>query len=115
MSGAVCLPGMSAREDLADWGDVPDMIEGRSRTSGRLLHKGPDGHPECGLWLCTPGKWRCEVTADEFCHFLEGRCTYVSEDGETTEIAPDTAAFFPMGWKGTCTVHETVRKAYMIR
>ena len=31
------------------------------------------------------------------------------------EITPDMAAFFPKGWKGTCRVHETVRKVYMIR
>lgn len=101
--------------DLVDWGVIPTMIEGESRTSGRLLHKGPNGENECGLWVCTPGKWNCHVTRDEFCHFLEGRCTYVHESGEVIEIAPDTAAFFPQDWKGVCTVHETIRKVYMIR
>jgi uncharacterized protein len=24
-------------------------------------------------------------------------------------------AFFPKDWKGTCRIHETVRKVYMIR
>ena len=28
---------------------------------------------------------------------------------------PDTVAFFPKDWKGTCRVHETIRKVYMIR
>ena len=28
---------------------------------------------------------------------------------------PDTTAFFPQDWKGTCRVHETIRKVYMIR
>ena len=28
--------------DVVDWGDVPTMIEGQSRTSGVLLHKGPN-------------------------------------------------------------------------
>jgi uncharacterized cupin superfamily protein len=55
------------------------------------------------------------VTRDEFCHFLEGRCTYVHESGEVIEIVPDTAAFFPQDWKGVCTVHETIKKVYMIR
>ncbi len=103
------------QEELVDWGAVPSMIEGESRTSGTLLHKGPDGRPECGIWICTPGYWHCHVTADELCHFLEGRCTYTHESGEVIDIEPDTAAFFPAGWKGTCRVHETVRKVYMIR
>ena len=68
-----------ALTDLVDWGVIPTMIEGESRTSGKLLHKGPEGRSECGLWVCTPGKWACHVTRDEFCHFLEGRCTYVHE------------------------------------
>lgn len=101
--------------DLADWGPIPTMIEGQSHSSGRLLHKGPGGQSECGIWVCTPGRWACHVTRDEFCHFLAGRCTYVHESGEVIEIVPGTAAFFPEGWRGECTVHETVRKLYMIR
>jgi uncharacterized cupin superfamily protein len=91
------------------------MIEGSSRTSGVLLTRQPDGRAESGIWICTPGKWACHVTSDEFCHFLQGRCTYLHESGETIEIVPDTASFFPKDWKGVCTVHETVRKVYMIR
>jgi uncharacterized cupin superfamily protein len=101
--------------DLVDWGPIPTMIEGVSTTSGKLLHKGPEGRSECGIWRCTPGKWFCHVTRDEFCHFLSGRCTYVHESGEVLEIGPDTAAFFVQDWKGVCTVHETVTKLYMIR
>ncbi|MGE4247562.1 MAG: cupin, partial [Parvibaculaceae bacterium] len=43
------------------------------------------------------------------------RCTYTHESGEVIEIVPDTAAFFPKDWRGTCRVHETVRKVYMMR
>ncbi len=101
--------------ELVEWGVIPTMLEGASHTSGKLLHKGPGGRSECGIWRCTPGKWFCHVTRDEFCHFLAGRCTYVHESGEVIEIAPDTAAFFPENWRGVCTVHETVTKIYMIR
>ena len=105
----------SQRQGLADWGVIPTMIEGRSDTSGILLHKGPDGSPETGLWVCSPGYWECHVTRDEFCHFIEGSCTYTHQSGEVIEIGPDSIAFFPQGWKGTCRVQETVRKVYMIR
>lgn len=95
---------------------VPETIEGEeSRTSGFLIHKGEGGVPEAGVWICTPGFWRCHVERDEFCHFLSGRCTYAHESGDIIEVEADTTAFFPAGWKGTCRVDETVRKAYMIR
>ncbi len=37
-----------------DWGMIPTMIEGESRTSGIVLHKGPNGESETGIWICTP-------------------------------------------------------------
>lgn len=114
-SSAPHLAAASTAGPLTAWGPVPTMREGVSETSGILIHKGEDGRSECGVWVCTPGVWDCHVTRDEFCHFLAGRCTYVHETGETIEITRDTAAFFPAGWKGVCTVHETVRKVYMIR
>lgn len=97
-----------------DWGVIPTMLEGESRTSGILLSRDADGRAESGIWICTPGFWSCHVTRDEFCHFLAGRCTYTHESGEVIEIEPDTAAFFPQDWRGTCRVHETVRKVYLI-
>ena len=101
--------------ELVDWGAVPTMIEGRSHTSGKLLHKGPEGRSECGLWVCTPGKWPLKIPRDEFCHFIAGRATYVGDDGETIEVRPGTCVHFPAGWTGVCTVHETIRNAYMLR
>ena len=102
-------------EASADWGAVPTMIEGKSVTSGRLLHKGPGGRNETGIWVCTPGYWNCHVISDEYCHFIRGSATYTHEAGEVIEIKPDTVAYFPKDWKGTCRVHDTVRKVYMIR
>lgn len=103
----------TAVDTLEDWGPVPNMIEGQSHTTGKLLHKGPDGRSECGIWTCTPGYWECDVARNEFCHFLDGRATYTHESGDVIEIEPGTTVFFPEGWTGTCRVHKTVRKAYM--
>lgn len=102
-------------EAVTDFGVVPTMIEGESHTSGVILHMDPDGEAESGVWVCTPGYWNCHVTSDEFCHFIAGRCTYTHESGDVIEIVPDTAAFFPKDWKGTCRVHETIRKVYLSR
>ena len=37
--------------DLTDWGVIPTMIEGESHTSGVLLHQGPNGESETGVWI----------------------------------------------------------------
>jgi uncharacterized cupin superfamily protein len=99
---------------LKDWGMVATMVEGSSHTAGILLSRDADGRAESGLWTCTPGMWRCEVRRDEFCHFLDGDCCYTHESGEKIEIAPDTLALFPAGWRGLCQVRKTARKIYMI-
>ena len=103
-------------DELTDWGPMPAPIGTPvSRPSGCLLSRDEDGANEIGLWVCTPGSWRCEVERDEFCQFLAGRCIYVEDGGERLEIEGGDAAYFPAGWRGTCEVLETVRKTYMIR
>ena len=109
-------PAGIAGDALVDWGPVAKPLgKAVSHTSGRLLHREQDGTNETGLWVCTPGTWRCEVERDEFCQFLAGRCIYTDDTGTRLEIAGGDAAFFPAGWSGTCEVLETVRKTYMIR
>ena len=104
----------STRVDLVDWGVQPDAIEGVSRSSGRLVHKGPGNVPESGVWVCTPGRWRLHIPRDELCHFVAGRATYRSDAGEVIEITPATLVLFPAGWRGECTVHETLRNTYLL-
>ena len=101
--------------DLVDWGVIPTMIEGKSHTSGKLLYKGPEGRSECGLWVCTPGKWHCHVTRDEFCHFLSGQGSYIHDNGEQIPVAAGTLVFFPAGWTGISIITQTLTKAFMCR
>ncbi len=103
-------------EDLVDWGGHLEPIDGRSMNTGRLLWKGEeDGLPEAGVWICTPGSWRLDLPRDELCHFVSGRATYSSDDGEVIEVVPHTVVHFREGWSGTVTVHETIRSVYMLR
>jgi uncharacterized protein len=99
---------------LKDWGFQPNSISGQSKSDGVLLHKGPNGQPEVGLWQCTPGTWPLEIPRNELCHFVSGRATYVHESGEVIGVVPGTVVLFPAGWKGICTVHETMRNVYML-
>jgi uncharacterized cupin superfamily protein len=114
-SSAPHLPGASAwSENLADWGVQPDALEGVSHSSGRLLWKGEGGCPEVGLWVCTPGRWRLSLPADELCHFVAGCAIYRSDDGEVIEVGPGTVVHFRQGWTGECRVAETLRNLYML-
>lgn len=102
-------------QDLDDWGDQPDMLEGQSHSSGLLLWKSEDSASEAGLWVCTPGRWRLSLPEDELCHFLSGRATYTGDNGEVIEVSAGTVVHFKQGWSGRCDVHETIRNVYMLR
>ena len=95
--------------DLADWGE-----QANSKSSGRLLFKGPNNEPETGVWVCTPGTWPLSIPRDEFCHFVAGRAVYRSDDGEVIEVEAGTVVMFPGGWTGECHVIETMRNIYML-
>jgi uncharacterized protein len=99
---------------LKDWGAQPDVLEGQSHSSGRLLYKNHETGSESGLWVCTPGCWRLAIPRDEFCHFIAGRATYHSDEGEMIEIIPGTTILFPAGWSGECIVTETIRNLYFL-
>jgi uncharacterized cupin superfamily protein len=113
-SSAPHLYKASTCTDLVDWGVQPDALQGVSHSSGRLVYKGPDNRPECGIWMCTPGRWRLAIPRDELCHFVSGRATYRSDDGEIIEVDAGTVVMFPAGWAGECTVHETMRNIYIL-
>jgi uncharacterized cupin superfamily protein len=113
-SSAPHLHAATTFNDLVDWGGQSEMIDGQSRSSGRLLFKGPNNQPETGIWVCTPGRWRLSIPRDEFCHFVAGRAVYTSDVGEVIEVASGTAVMFPAGWTGECNVIDTIRNIYML-
>lgn len=113
---AILLQDPLDHSELNDWGAVAAPL-GRpvSLQSGVLTFRHADGTAETGLWQCTPGKWRCDVTRDEFCYFLAGEALYTPDGGAPFTVRAGVAATFPAGWRGTCEVLQTVRKVYMVR
>lgn len=69
-----------------------------------------------GTWECEPGASRWEFTGrGEIIHVLSGRMT-VQRDGEDegVELTAGSSAVFELGWCGTWTVHETLRKVFVV-
>lgn len=106
-------PASDYQDGIKDWGVQADAVAGVSHSSGNLLWKDGTG-AECGIWNCTPGTWRLQLPADELCHFVQGRATYTSDDGEVIDVEKGTVVHFKKGWVGQCCVHETIRNIYML-
>lgn len=67
-----------------------------------------------GVWECSPGRWRRQVLAAEFCVFLEGDCVFEPDEGEPVRIKAGEAVYFPANTGGVWTIETKARKAYVI-
>jgi uncharacterized cupin superfamily protein len=75
-----------------------------------------DGVVETGVWECTPGVFTARRDGyDEVAVILSGSATVVSDAGETAELGPGSTLITPAGWTGTWTVHEQIRKVFVVR
>ncbi|MBV6749056.1 cupin domain-containing protein [Pseudomonas chlororaphis] len=73
-----------------------------------------DDGVETGIWECTPGRWRRQIVAQEFCHFIQGRCTFTPDHGEPLQIEAGDALMLPANSTGIWDIQETVRKTYVL-
>ena len=69
---------------------------------------------ETGIWECTPGRWRRQIMEQGFCHFIQGRCTFTPDNGETLTIEAGDALMLPANSTGIWDIQETVRKTYVL-
>jgi uncharacterized protein len=69
---------------------------------------------ETGIWECTPGRWRRQITDQEFCHFIAGRGSFTPDGGTPIHFAAGDAFLLPANSFGTWDIAETVRKTYVL-
>ena len=67
-----------------------------------------------GVWQHSTGV-STDVEADEIFVVLSGRATVEVADGPTLEIGAGDVGLLPAGARTTWTVHETLRKVYVVR
>lgn len=68
-----------------------------------------------GTWECEPGASRWEFTTrGEVIYVLKGSMTVEEDGGQPVKLTAGSSCIFPIGWKGTWTVHETLRKVFVV-
>jgi uncharacterized cupin superfamily protein len=93
----------------------PTSLNGQTESS-LTLWESPDGHVQFGVWECSPGTFTARRDGyDEVAQIVLGTATVTSDAGDTHELAPGSVFVTPAGWSGTWTIHETVRKTYVVR
>jgi hypothetical protein len=77
------------------------------------LHERTERVTEVGVWEMTPGVTH-DVEAHELLVVLAGRATIEFEGGDTVELRAGSVMRFEPGSRTTWTVHETLRKVYLM-
>jgi uncharacterized protein len=100
--------------------DLPEPVAKPTSLDGQLeatlsAWQPADGSVDVGVWECGPGRFTAVRDGfTEVCQILSGRATIEGEDGVSAELQAGSAIVLPSGWRGTWTVHETVRKTYVM-
>lgn len=72
------------------------------------------GSNQTGIWECTPGRFKRQLTNAEVMHILSGACIFTPTGGEPLYIQAGDTLFFPAYTTGEWNVTETMRKVFVI-
>ena len=102
--------------DLGEFKPKPTTFTEGQVEAARELWASEDGVTKIGLWECTPGRFSADRTkASEICHILSGSATVeAKQGGDKRDIGPGDMLILPLGWEGEWTIHEQVRKTYVM-
>ncbi|MDX6346880.1 MAG: uncharacterized protein QOF84_1670 [Streptomyces sp.] len=109
-SFALHIPDADLEPDPLSPGQI---ASGSPEVSGKVLWESEDGRQIRGIWQITPGVVT-DTEADELFVVVSGRATIEVEGGPTLHVRPGDLAVLREGDRTTWTVHETLRKAYVI-
>jgi uncharacterized cupin superfamily protein len=98
---------------LLDHEPLPaDQVLSGSPTTGSLVLDERHGR-EIGIWEMTPGV-ATDIEVDEVFVVLAGAATVEGVEEEPIELAPGSTVTLTAGMSTIWTVHETLRKIYVI-
>lgn len=93
----------------------PTSLDGQTESTA-ITWTSVDNVVESGVWECNAGTFTASRDGyDEVAVILAGTATVTSDAGDTAEVGPGSTLVTPAGWTGKWTVHETVRKVYVLR
>lgn len=90
-----------------------EPLTGEIKTRAKVFLDNPT--VTAGTWECEPGASRWEfMTRGEVIYVLKGSMTVQEDGGDPTTLTAGSSCIFPIGWKGVWTVHETLRKVFVV-
>ena len=102
--------------ELGEFAPKPTTFTDGQVEAARELWASADGVTRIGVWECTPGRFSADRTkSSEICHVLSGSATVEGKHGaDRRKIGPGDVLVLPLGWEGEWTIHEQLRKTYVL-
>jgi uncharacterized protein len=92
-----------------------EPLSGDIMTRSHVFFTSADERILSGTWECEPGASRWEFTArGEVIYVLSGAMTVEQDGGQPVHLTAGSSAVFELGWCGTWTVTETIRKVFVV-
>ena len=103
--------------EISNFAPKPTTLTKGQEEAAVNLWKSEDGLTKIGVWECTPGEFTADrSTAGEYCHIISGSASVKNHDGTgERKLGPGDLLVLPIGWRGQWTVHEHVRKLYVLQ
>lgn len=89
------------------------VLDGDPRPRMKVNATAPGGAISSGVWCCEPSRFTFIYDMDEFIHLIEGRVTVVA-GRHVHQLGPGSTVLFPKGLTTEWTVHESVRKVFVL-
>ena len=87
-------------------------MEGDPRCAIRMDRGTEDSAIRLGIWMCTPGTFRCTEKGDELQTIIEGSLTITLEDGSSYDFGPGDSFFTEKGERVIWKINEAVKKVF---
>ena len=106
-----------ANIELTNFNPKPTTKTPGQLEASDILWESDDGTTKIGIWECSEGTFTADRTsAAEFCHILSGKASIINYDGNGKRVlVGGDLLVLPKGWKGEWTVHEKVKKLFIIQ
>ena len=99
---------------LADWGSVGlPLSEPACALRGMKMVAPIEHAPEMGMWECTPGRYRRQISSAETMHLLSGSATFTPDGGEPVALRWSWSER-PLGTGGDDAGRQAARRACLL-
>ena len=114
------MKGYPLKTDQQDLTLLPDLIDspgyevlqGNPQASIRLDKGTGNSKNRLGIWMCTPGSFKCIEKGDELQTVLEGKLILIDDAGNEQHLGPGDSVFTEKGQAVTWCIVETVKKVF---